>query len=112
MKKATSKPSGTADEMRAEYDFGKGVRGKHYKSLREGYTVEIHQSDGTTVVQHFKLEEGAVMLEPDVRRYFPDSESVNHALRSLIKLIPRKRTTRQTKRRYSVGSGSRPTTTR
>ena len=30
------------------------------------------------------------MLEPDVRQYFPDSEAVNHALRSLIALIPRK----------------------
>ena len=30
------------------------------------------------------------MLEPDVRQYFPDSEAVNNALRSLIALIPRK----------------------
>ena len=31
------------------------------------------------------------MLEPDVKKYFPDSESVNHALRTLIELIPTKR---------------------
>ena len=31
-----------------------------------------------------------VILEPDVREYFPDSESVNNALRSLIMLIPQK----------------------
>jgi len=30
------------------------------------------------------------MLEPDVQRYFPDSESVNKALRTLITLIPDK----------------------
>jgi len=49
--------------------------------------VHIHKADGTTVVQHFKLEEGTVMLQPDVREYFPDSEAVNTALRSLIALM-------------------------
>jgi hypothetical protein len=38
-----------------------------------------------------KPKEGAVVLAPDVREYFPDSESVNTVLRSLIKLIPRQR---------------------
>jgi len=76
--------------MRAEYDFTGGVRGKHYKALRNGYTVKIHQADGTTVVQHYKIEDGAVMLDPDVREYFPDSDAVNDALRSLIALIPKK----------------------
>lgn len=77
------------DEMLPEYDFRGGVRGKHYKTYRQGHTVTIHKSDGTTDVQHFKLEEGAVMLEPDVREYFPDSESVNDALRMLIKVADR-----------------------
>jgi len=31
-----------------------------------------------------------VMLEPDVREYFPTSESVNKALRSLIEIMPKK----------------------
>ena len=75
------------NDMRPEYDFSGGVRGKHYRDLQQGYTVEIHQSDGTTLVQHFKLEEGTVMLAPDVRRYFPDSEAVNTALRCLIPLV-------------------------
>jgi hypothetical protein len=78
------------DDMRAEYDFTGGVRGKHYKARRNGYTVKIHQADGTTVVQHYKIEEGAVMLDPDVREYCPDSDAVNDALRSLIALIPKK----------------------
>jgi len=39
---------------------------------------------------HYTLEDGAVMLELDVRRYFPDSESVNRVLRELIALIPEK----------------------
>ncbi len=72
-------------EMRDEYDFSKGVRGKHYKAYREGHTVRINRSDGTTSVQYFTQEDGAVMLDPDVRTHFPDSESVNKALRSLIK---------------------------
>jgi hypothetical protein len=55
------------DKMLSEYDFRGGVRGKHYKAYRQGHTVMINKSDGTTDVQHFKLEEGAVMLEPDVR---------------------------------------------
>jgi hypothetical protein len=76
-----------SDDMRAEYDFSGGVRGKHYKALREGYTIKIHQTDGATLVQQFTLDEGAVTLDPDVRRYFPDSEAVNTALRCLIPLV-------------------------
>jgi ATP-dependent RNA circularization protein (DNA/RNA ligase family) len=71
-------------EMRDEYDFSKGVRGKHYKAYREGHTVIIHKSDGTKSVQFFTQIDGAVMLDPDVKIHFPDSESVNKALRSLI----------------------------
>jgi hypothetical protein len=94
MKKQTSKKVDVEnDDMRPEYDFTSmagGVRGKYYKAYRAGHTVKIHKADGTTTVQYFTLEEGAVMLEPDVRKYFPDSEAVNKALRSLIMLIPQK----------------------
>ena len=82
------------DDMRPEYDFTNmagGVRGKYHKAYRAGHTVKIHKADGTTLVQHFKLEDGAVMLEPDVREYFPDSEAVNTALRCLIPLLSKKR---------------------
>jgi hypothetical protein len=92
----TNKPT---DDLRPEYDFSKGVRGKHYKSYREGHTVTIHQENGTTLIQEYKLEENVVVLEPDVYEYFPDSESVNYALRMLISLAPEKRqATRQVKR--------------
>ncbi len=67
-----------------------GVRGKYHRAYRQGHTVKIQQADGTTSVHYFKLEEGAVMLDPDVREHFSDSETVNAALRSLIALIPRK----------------------
>ena len=85
--------------MRAEYDFTGGVRGKHYRAMRAGYTVTIHQMDGKTVTQEFKPKEGAVILEPDVQEYFPDSASVNSALRSIIGLIP--------KRRFNVNEAGR-----
>lgn len=91
MKKISSKKEvSEKGEMLPEYDFSGGVRGKHYKAYRKGHEVKIHKTDGTTVVQCFKLEEGAVMLESDVRKYFPDSDAVNKALRSLIQIIPGK----------------------
>jgi hypothetical protein len=88
MKKTTSKARTLKDEdMRPEYDFKGAVRGRHYRSLSQGYTVEIKKSEGATVVEHYALAEGTVLLQPDVREYFPDSESVNAALRSLIALM-------------------------
>ena len=75
------------DEMRDEYDFKGAVRGKHYKPMHEGYSVYIHQEDGATQVRHYALTEGTVLLHPDVRKYFPDSDAVNSALRSVIALM-------------------------
>lgn len=82
----------TETEMLPEYDFsGKtAVRGKYHHAYQQGHTVRIHQEDGSVTTQYFTLEDGAVLLAPDVREYFPDSESVNQALRGLIGLIPHK----------------------
>jgi len=95
MKKALSKKTPLEnDDMRSTYDLTKlqgGVRGKYYKAYRQGHTVKIHKADGTTVVQHYKLVDGAVVLESDVREYFPDSDAVNNALRCLIPLLQNKR---------------------
>jgi hypothetical protein len=92
MKKATNK-AGRAknDRMRAEYDFSRGVRGKHCRALEGGYTVTVHRADGTTVVKDVVPKRNAVLLEPDVQAHFPDSQSVNKALRCLIPLLPKKR---------------------
>lgn len=81
-------------EMLPEYDFKDGIRGKHYKTYRKGHNVKIHKIDGSVTTQYFKLEEGAVIIEPDVRKYFPDSESVNKALRALIDLFPGRKSSR------------------
>jgi hypothetical protein len=94
MKKSASNKIYYKEDMKSEYDFSRmkaAERGKYYKAYRAGHKVVIHQDDGTTSVQYFKLADGAVMLEPDVRKYFSNSESVNKALRSLISIIPKKR---------------------
>ena len=55
-----------SDELRPEYDLASlkgGVRGKYYKGATAGTNL--------------------VLLEPDVARAFPDSSSVNRALRLL-----------------------------
>jgi hypothetical protein len=46
--------------------------------------IIIHEDDGSASVQYFTQEDGSVVLDPDVKVHFPDSESVNKALRSLI----------------------------
>ena len=64
MSKKTSRPE---PEMRAEYDFSKGVRNRYAKRFPKGAV--------------------AVVLEPDVAQVFTDSESVNQALRALAAII-------------------------
>ncbi|MFH1897663.1 MAG: hypothetical protein ABH886_05420 [Candidatus Desantisbacteria bacterium] len=94
MKKVTTKMVQTEnDDMRPEYNFSSGVRGKHYRAMQAGYTVTIHKEDGTTVTKDMMPKGRVVVLSPDVRAYFPDSESVNATLRTLIRLIPTKHTT-------------------
>ncbi len=91
MKKTRMKKSNAAqEEMLPEYDLQsmKGVRGKYYQAMRDGYTITIHKEDGTTLVKEVKPET-AILLEPDLMEFFPDSKSVNAALRSLV--APRKR---------------------
>ena len=54
-------------DMLEEYDFSKGARGKYAKRYAEGTNV--------------------VLIDPDVAEFFPDHDSVNDTLRSLIKVI-------------------------
>lgn len=72
--------------MREEYDFSKGIRGKHFKQMREGHQTIIHESSGEKIVR----ETRPIILAPDVQKYFPNSEAVNKALRGLIELVPEK----------------------
>ena len=54
------------DDLRPEYDFSAGVRGKHFDAYRKGTNV--------------------IFLDPDVAAVFKDSAAVNTALRLLLTL--------------------------
>ena len=82
-------------DMRSEYDFTGGVRGKHHRAMQTGYSITVHQEDGTTVTKEVVPPKGAVIVEADLRPYFPDSESVNKALRCLIPLLSKRVEPRQ-----------------
>ena len=72
------------DEMRTEYDFSGGVRGKHHKKMGNGHQTVVTKADGSVVVTETKL----IALAPDLQTYFPDSKSVERALRGLVALLP------------------------
>jgi hypothetical protein len=95
MKKTNGKSKVSRDaDMLPEYDLKnmKGaIRGKYYDPNRTGHKVTIHNEDGTVVQKYFSVKDGAIMLAPDVRRYFPDSRAVNNALRCLIPLVAQKK---------------------
>ncbi len=52
------------DDMREEYDFSQGARGRYARPYAEGSNV--------------------VVLDPDVAEAFPDSKAVNDALRTIV----------------------------
>lgn len=54
-------------EMRPEYDFSKGVRGKYAARFTEGSNM--------------------IVLDPDMAREFRDSAAVNAALRALCEFL-------------------------
>ena len=55
--------------MRPEYDFSKGVRGKYAKKYAQGSNI--------------------IVLDPELAALFPDSRSVNEALRVIARLAKR-----------------------
>ena len=66
---STARPDKVSDGMRPEYDFSKGVRGKHAARYAAGTNV--------------------VVLEPDVAKAFPTASLVNEALRLLMTIAGR-----------------------
>ena len=107
MKKTISKNS-TNTEMRSEYDFSGGIRGKYAKRLKEsGYTIRIYHSDGTFSDRQV-LGEKTVVLDTDVWEYFSTSDAVNNALRTLISLVPEKKSLMKRKRATKHSSDSKP----
>ncbi len=75
------------DELRDDYDFSKGTRGRYSQLSNQVRTLKIRHSDGSVTVETVKPP---IQLDADVQKYFPDSEAVNKALRGLIELIPEK----------------------
>jgi len=59
------------DTMRPEYDFSKGVRGVTAARYREGTNI--------------------IVLDPSLMDVFPDSETVNEALRALAPVLRRRK---------------------
>ena len=57
--------------MRREYNVSGGIRGKYAKRFAQGTNI--------------------VVLDPDVARAFPDSESVNRILRALSEVLKRQK---------------------
>jgi hypothetical protein len=53
-------------EMRSHYDFSGGVRGKYAAEYAKGTNV--------------------VVISPELAKIFPDSEAVNEALRTLVRI--------------------------
>ena len=72
--KKVSKPKRRVarEEMRAEYDFSGGVRGKYAARFAEGTNL--------------------VLLAPDVAAVFPTATAVNKALRAVIRERSKRRT--------------------
>lgn len=65
MKKASAKKRG--DDLRPEYDLSRlkgGIRGKYYRQATAGTNL--------------------VLVDPEIANVFPDTESVNRALRLLV----------------------------
>ena len=64
------KKADKTEDMRPEYDFSKGVKGKYSKKYNEGTNI--------------------IILDPDIASLFPDSKTVNDALRVLAKVAQQK----------------------
>jgi hypothetical protein len=64
-------------EMRAEYDLSNARPNKYVKKYVEGTNI--------------------VFIEPDLIEFFPDSDSVNAALRALVSTFPKSTAKRKSK---------------
>ena len=62
-------PSINKNQLRAEYDFSAGVRGKHH--------------------QQYKADSNVIFLDSDIVQAFKDFESVSQAFRLLLELAKR-----------------------
>jgi hypothetical protein len=73
----------SSDALRAEYDFSKGVRGKHAEQYAAGTNV--------------------VVIEPDIAAEFPTAKDVTETLRAVAQLLQRRRGDRTHELKNSPG---------
>ena len=82
----------SGDEMRAEYDFSQlkgSVRGKYYAKAKAGTNL--------------------VLIDPDLAKVFPNEETVNRALRLLLKTASEATaTSHRTRKRVKKTTKPRP----
>jgi hypothetical protein len=69
-------------ERRKEYDFSNARPNKYAKKYAEGTNI--------------------VLIEPDLVEFFPDSESVNATLRTLVSIFPKTRSKGKSKKSSTV----------
>lgn len=66
------------NDSQGSLDFSQGIRGKYYSRYLKGTNT--------------------VVLEPEVAKMFPDSESVNDALKTLIRAAGHNKTLQRTRK--------------
>lgn len=71
----------TSKAKQREFDFSRGVRGKHVGRLKRGHKTVIFKADGSVDTYVTR----PVILDRDVQSVFKDSKAVNKALRELMK---------------------------
>lgn len=74
--------------MRKEYDFSTVRPNRYAKKYAEGTNI--------------------IVIEPDLVEFFPDSESVNTALRALVSIFPKSKSTRKPKKSSVTHQNSVP----
>ncbi len=76
-------------EMRKEYDFSATRPNKYAKKYAEGTNI--------------------VVIDPDLVKFFPDSESVNATLRAVVAILPESKPKKKSKKRSAAAPQKSPT---
>jgi hypothetical protein len=90
------KKNNNTDEIAEEYDFSKGIRGKYYQKMKDGYSFRVYSTDKNSPGEEVIDRKIFFRIDDDVSKVFKTSEEVNNALSVLITAFPktRKRATR------------------
>jgi hypothetical protein len=91
MKIAKTNKSETKGDMLPNYDFSKGEKPNYAKKFSGGAVITIHSSNGKSSKKKIIQKQSLVILDADVSKVFPDTKSVNSALRHLIAALPKNR---------------------